>query len=91
VFKRAFHLYKELRALIKEMLKETVRNRLMHQLIENLSPEVRAEIDKTMNYLSTFNQEGRVLNQIIQFTNWPTIEFICFHKNWKDIAAFTDI
>jgi hypothetical protein len=31
VFKRAFHLYKELRVLVKQMLEETLRNRLQHQ------------------------------------------------------------
>jgi hypothetical protein len=64
---------------------------MLHQRIDDLSPDFKAEIDKTMNYLSAFTQQGRVLNQIIQFTNWPTLEFICFHKNWEDIAAFTDI
>jgi hypothetical protein len=41
-----------------------------------------------MKYLAPFSQEGRILNQILQYTNWPTLEFICFHKNWVDIAHF---
>lgn len=73
------------------MLTETLRNRLQHQRPADLSPEFKEETDKILNYLSPFSQEGRVLNQIIQFTNWPTLEFICFHKNWVDVAAFTDI
>ena len=93
VFKRAFYLYKTLRKLVKEMIHETIRNKCKHlnpNIIQDL--EKKTEINfKSLEYLSPFSAAGREVNPIIANTKHVTLEFICFHKNWVDVAHFTNI
>jgi hypothetical protein len=48
-------------------------------------------LETILEYLSPFNQEGRECNPIIAGVNHATLEFICFYKNWTDIAHFKNL
>ena len=43
------------------------------------------------DYLSPFTPEGREVNPIIAKVDNPTLEFICFYKNWTDLAKFNKL
>ena len=82
-FKRAFKLYNELRILVKGMVHETIRNKKKHSTEENL--------DSLVEYISPYTPHGRECNPIIAGANYVTLEFICFYKNWTDIAHFRNL
>lgn len=83
MFKRAFRLYNELRTLVREMVAETIRNKKKHSTEENL--------ESLVEYVSPYTADGRECNPIIAGANHVTLEFICFYKNWTDVAHFKNL
>jgi hypothetical protein len=49
------------------------------------------DLDQILEYLSPYTPEGRECNPIIAETNFATLEFICFYKNWTDLANFNNL
>lgn len=75
------------------MIVETVRNKCKH--LDADIPQDKEKMEeinsKSLEYLSPFSPAGRETNPIIANTKHVTLEFICFHKNWVDVAHFTNI
>ena len=88
MFKEAFNLYKELRLHAKNLISETIRNRQLHNDKED--DEIKNTILGLNNYLAPFSDEGRQINLKFKELKLLTLEYVCFHKNWRDISNFTD-